>query len=555
MVILSPSRIKQEQRTMNRLSEVFRILAKHGVDDMLDRSGLGGLVNLERKHPDRKEGASLAHSLTDAFEELGPTFIKLGQLLSTRPDMIPREYVKEFRRLQDQAPAFDFEDVRLLFQTEFGTRIEDLFQEFEKEPVAAASLSQVHRAKLKDGTEVAVKVQRPRIRHQIQTDLHIIFKLVNLVKDHISQASVYEPTEIVRIFSDAIMGELNFMNEARNLKDFRRNFSEVDYVKIPKVHPDLTCTRILTMEFIHGKKLSQLEKSTQREKEIIAYRGAQAVLKQIFENELFHADPHPGNIFILPGNVICFLDLGRVGRINPQTKQQIIDLLDGFHRRDVDDIILSLIDMDALDPDAVNSKLKSNIETLVSRYHRAGKMDTRSMIGEFLNISVKNNIRIPPRMAMLLHTLMTIEGVTMQVNPSFNMTRQTRSYIGKMKASRYSPSAIFQRAKEFTFNTIRLLDTLPEDINWALKTLRKNNFRFSHRLEDLDELIDTIDVASNRISMSLIVSAIIIGSSFVIQTGLGPLLYGYPLLGLVGYSIASILGMGIVISIIRSGNM
>ncbi|MCK4800326.1 AarF/ABC1/UbiB kinase family protein, partial [Candidatus Parcubacteria bacterium] len=340
--------IKQNYKNLKRTKEILKVVTKYGLGYFLDFSKVEGGLNLKKKiFPEKVTKLEKIQRLTLpqrtrlACEELGPTFVKLGQILSVRPDLIPREFAEEFSKLQDEVSSFSFEEVEEQFKKEFGKSIKELFIEFDKRPVAAASLSQVHKAKLISGETVAVKIQRPNVEKIVETDISILFSLVEFIERRSISGHLFQPVEIIREFSQTVREELDFVNEGHNIGKFRINFRESETVHIPKVYWKLTTKRILTMEFINGIKISKVinSKDSKFDKKVISNRGADMILKQILVDGFFHGDPHPGNIFIMEDNIIAPIDFGMVGRIEESAMMNMADFLIAAISNDADKVV------------------------------------------------------------------------------------------------------------------------------------------------------------------------------------------------------------------------
>ncbi len=561
MRVFKPDESQTDLKTFQRAAQIVRVLMKYGLEDLFDHARTAVYLS-DRKggsEDEREEGngRSRPERVRQAFEELGPTFMKLGQILATRPDLLPAEYTSEFRKLEDEAPPFDFKSIREQIASELGQELEDIFEDFDRKPLAAASLSQVHRARLKTGEIVAVKVQRPGIREEIQADFKVLAKVGELFREELVQEMQYDPRKVIRQFSDAVMEELNFMNEGRNIERFRENFADSPDVLAPRVFWDYTCTSVLTMEYVEGAKISKvfLEDRKGYDRERIAEIGAEAVLKQVLEDGFFHADPHPGNLLIVGREKVCFLDFGRMGYVDEKTSLNILNLLEGIFDKDTDSVSAALTRMGVIDEPSQTESVEPDIQRVLARYHgmTLREITTRELVTDLLDLMNRHRLSLPENLTLLLHTLMTIEGVSMELHPDFSMFKQAEPYVRRMAWRRLSPGGILRRLRKPVIKTVRLLETLPDDVELALSKFRRSDFSVGLRLRGLEELVEEIDVASNRLSVSLIISALIVGSSLVVQSNLGPSVWGYPLLGILGYGVASILGIGVVISILRGG--
>ena len=490
-------------------------------------------------------------------EELGPTFVKLGQVLSTRPDLIPREFTKEFSKLQDDIPTFNYTEVKKQIIKEFNKPIDELFVEFDEQPVAAASLSQVHKAKLPTDEIVAVKIQRPNIRQTIKADIAILLDLAKFVEKRLINGHLYQPIEIVEEFSRTIKKELDFINEGHNIDKFRNNFRDNEAVHIPKVYWQFTTSKILTMEFIDGVKMSDVvnSKNSQFDKKIISTRGADMILKQIFTDGFFHGDPHPGNIFVMEDNIIALIDFGMVGKVEEHTMASMANLLIATIESDANKIIKTLEQMDIIDPEMDLKKLKIEIRDFIDKYYGASlkQLQVGIIIEEILEIMIHHQIKIPSDLSLLVKALVTIEGVGRDLDPDFDMVAHTKPFAKALLGKKYSITNLWDKGNESFREVFDFLQIFPKEFSWLIKSLRAGKFNINFHHKGLEKLVSEIDRASNRLSFSIIIAALIIGSSFIIQLDKGPFIFNYSAPGIVGYSLASFLGMVLVISILRSG--
>jgi len=341
--------VSRTYRHVNRYRQILTILFRYGFGDLIDQLNVGqyieiGMQMVSRKRRENVEKLTRAERVRMALEELGPTFVKMGQILSSRPDLIPVEFIKELSKLQDSVPAFPFPQVNAIVETELKTSIEDMYQEFSETPLAAASIGQVHLASLKSGEDVIVKVQRPNIRATIEVDLEIMLHLAVLIEKHVEEWGVHHPTRIVEEFSRSLEREIDYTVEASNAERFARQFIGNGVVYVPHIFREVSTARILTMEYIDGIKASDIEQLDRKglNRKIIASRGADLILEQIFKYGFFHADPHPGNIFILPDNVICYLDFGMMGRVDRYAREEFADIVYGYVSRDESKIASAL---------------------------------------------------------------------------------------------------------------------------------------------------------------------------------------------------------------------
>ena len=558
------SGITQKIHNIQRLRQILQVLVKYGFGYIVDR------LHIEQNIIGRRFVKLKSIKKLDVFnqpapvrarkvlEELGPTFIKLGQILSTRPDLIPLEFCKEFEKLQDKAPAIEYEKVKAQIENEIKQPIDKIFNNFSSQPVAAASLAEVHLAELKTGEKVVVKVQRPDIRRMITADLEILYGLAKLAEKHIKESRVYDPVGVVEEFKKTILKEIDFNVEANNIERFRRNFKDDNTVYVPEVFRDLSTAKILTIERIEGIKVSDIEKIEESglDRKQIAINGANAVLKQIFIHGFFHADPHPGNIFVLDNNRIAFVDYGMVGRLDEETKVQFASILTAVVEREVSGVIESLIAMGVVE-EADVKRLSLDLEELMDRYYGIPlkELEMGQFLMDAINVVSQNKIKIPPSLFLLSKALITIEGVGRKLDPEFNVAIHIKPFVGKLVREKYSPKRIAKELRRFAKELYVFASSFPKDLSLIFNKIKKGNLKVEFEHKGLENLISQMDKVSNRIAFSVIIAALIIGSSIIMQTNKGPLFLGFPVLGIFGFLIAGILGLWLVIAILRSGRL
>ncbi len=563
LLILIMLNLKQNYKNLKRAKEILFILSKHGLGYFFNLSEIEQYFKLGRnffvKKNKKKEikHLTLSQRVRMSCEDLGPTFVKLGQILSTRPDLISREFIEEFSKLQDEVPPFSFSEVKEVFQEEFGKSISDVFTQFDEHPVASASLSQVHRAKLPSGEYVAVKVQRPNIEECIKMDISILFDLARFIDKRLINSHIYQPIKIVEEFSKSIKRELNFISEGHNIDKFGVNFKDSETVHIPKVYWQLTTSKILTMEYINGVKISAIDNSHnfQYDKKLISTRGADMILKQIFVDGFFHGDPHPGNIFIMENNVIALVDFGMVGRIEEKTMANMADLLIAAIDNDADKIIKSLEEMEIIGSDININNLKIEIKDFIDKYYGVPlkQLEISVIIEEILEIMIRHQIKVPSDLILLVKSLVTIEGVGRDLDPDFNMVAHTKPFAKQLISKRYSLRNLWNKSSESFKEFLNFFEVFPKNFVYLIRDLRKGELNIGFQHKGLDKLIYEIDRSSNRLSFSIVIAALIIGSSMVLSQPIGPYIFGYPAVGIIGYLFASFLGLFLIISILRSG--
>lgn len=557
------TKLKRRYKNINRLREITTILIKYGFDYFVKQLGLTNLISKGEKilklKPSKIAQLSLPVRVRLALEELGPTFIKLGQILSTRPDLIPSDYIEELQKLQDEVPPFAYEQVEKAIKKELGADVSEIFKSFEQIPFAAASLGQVHQAILKDGEKVVVKVQRPDIEKIIETDLDILFHLARLTEKHIPDSRLYDPVGIVEEFAKVIRLELDYGTEGRNAERFKKNFEGEEIIYTPKIYWEFSSKRILTMELIEGIKINALEELDKAgyDRKKIAENGAKAFMKQILIDGFFHADPHPGNMLVMKGEIIGFMDFGMMGRLDEETREKGVDLFIALMERNPDKIINEMLDLGIAPPEIDTRSLKIDIKEMIDRYYNKPLREIRlgELINQLVEISIKYQIKMPAEFALLGKALLTIEGIGLELDPDFNLAEIAKPYAKDIILERKSPQRLFIKFLNDLNELYNLIILIPRQLNKTLKKMEKGTFKLEFQHRGLENLISALDKAANRIAFSLILAAIIVGSSLIMQTDKGPHFMGFPVIGVFGFLIAAILGLGLVIIIIRSGKM
>jgi ubiquinone biosynthesis protein len=546
-------------RHLSRYRQIVTVLVKYGFAEVLSRMHLLARLRLAHISPVRRyvEEMTAPQRLRAALEELGPTFIKFGQILSTRSFVLPAEYVEELAKLQDRATPLPFRELEPTLVNALGRSAEQCFADFDPDPIAAASIAQAHRARLHDGREVVVKIQRPGIKALIEQDIQILEDLARLAARHLPETRRLGPEALVAEFARALRRELDFFNEARNAEIFRRNFAGSDSVYIPEVLWDYTRSQVLTVEYVDGIKITDL--ASLREAGIdpdwVVEAGARFVLKQIFEDGFFHADPHPGNLFVTRQRKIVPIDFGIVGRLDEITMTILADLTVATYKKDVGTIVNLLIDLGAMDETSDLPSLRFDLAELIDRYYGVSlqHVDVRTLIREAMEITNRYEIRLPPNLGLLLKTLGTYEDVTRSLKPDFDFVAQMSPYIRRLIQHRLKPGRLAYEVSRTLRDAYHLAQTLPREIELLFRRLKRGTVRLQMEHRGLDDLVTELDRASNRISFALIIAALIVGSSLIMQLNRPPFLFGYPALGVVGYLFAGVLGVWLAIAILRSG--
>ncbi len=556
------SGIRRTFTHLKRYRHIMAVLMKYGFEEVAGilalrkRIGLGtkGMTSTKRETLTR---TTPAQRLRMAMEELGPTFIKLGQLLSTRPDLVPLEYIQELECLQDKVAPEKIDVIRQQIQQQLGSSPEELFAEFDPTPIAAASIAQVHRARTKDGRDVVLKIRRPNIAKTMQTELEIIEDLAGLIKKRRLLPETIDPVRMVREFSQAVAKESDLANERRNQTRFIRNFSNDPTVHVPELIEEFCAEGLLTMEYIKGIKPSQIEKLKQAgmDTKEIARRGANFVLKQVFEHGFFHTDPHPGNFLVIDGNVLAPLDFGQVGRLAQQDRMLLQFLVLAIVDVDATKIVQALERFEVVDDETGTAELTRDLEDLLSAYADLPLKDIP--FGEAVSrvFDIIRNYHIdPPRdFTLMLKSLMTVESFATKLDHDFQIIEALRPYAHKFTTEEFSPRRLYRQMRTTARSATDLAASFPEDAAAIISKFRRGRFKVHIHHEHLEEFGQTLDNSSNRISFSVIIAALLVASSLLVaQEGTVLGLLTLEAMGIIGYITAAVMGIGLVFSIIRS---
>jgi len=551
-------------RNLNRYRQILAVLFKYGFGDLIELLKIEqyievGLQLISKNRRNRIEKLSRAERVRMAFEELGPTYVKLGQVLSTRPDLVPVDFTNELSKLQDNVPPFAFSEAKETIETEFGSPLEELFDFFDELPFASASIGQVHKAGLKDGETVAVKVQRPGIKKIIEIDLEIMLHLAMLVERNIKEIALYRPIKIIEEFARTLEKEIDYTLEATSMERFARHFLNDPTTYIPKVFRDMTTEHVLTMELVDGIKVSEIDRleGAGLDRKTITVRGANFYLKQVFDFGFFHADPHPGNIFILPDNVICLLDFGMTGSVDRQTRENFVDLIDSVahrHETKTTQVILKLTSWDD-EPDI--RQLERDVTDFMGRhlYKPLKNIEVGKLLNHLLELISRHRLMIAPDIFLMMKAMTTIEGVALVLDPDFDMIAQTAPFIRRIKLSRFHPERIAEDLIKLVSETLQFVEKFPKDMLEITRLIRQQRLSLKMEHQGLDAMLATHDRISNRISFSIIIAALIIGSALIVISEIPPLFYGISLIGIVLFSTAAIMGIWLLIAILRKGRL
>lgn len=525
--------------------------------------GLADVIVRSRRllRPEAPDIARLtaAERMRLVLEELGPTFIKLGQILSTRPDVIPQSFVLEFEKLQDDVPSFPFEEVLAQISGELGGPVGQYYAEIDPVPLAAASIAQVHRARLITGEDVVIKVRRPGIVEVVESDISALMALAGLAERHISGSELYDPVGIVREFARTIRREMDFLREGHTIEKIRDNFIRTPWMYFPHVYWEQSSKAILTMEYIAGIKVSDREKLTELglDVKLIARRGADSFLEMVLHHGLFHGDPHPGNVLILPNSVICLLDYGIVGRLDEDLKTFLTDLLTAVVSRDMDEIVSLLLFAGDISESLDVVALKRDIYNFIDSSYEIPlkEIEIGNVLMEFVEVITLHHIRISPDLMLLIKSLVLVEGMGRSLDPAFDMVEHLRPFIAKALRQKISPLRISRDFNKILFSYMNLARNIPRDLKEIINRINRNKFKIDLEHRGLDKFTTEFDRSINRLSISMILASIIIGSSIMMQIDKGPKIMDFPVFAFIGYTAAGIVGLWLVYAVIRSGRM
>ncbi|MBW2311736.1 MAG: AarF/ABC1/UbiB kinase family protein [Deltaproteobacteria bacterium] len=556
--------IGRTYRHLNRYRQILAVLFKYGFGDLVDSLKIEqyleiSLQVISRKQRGRIKSLSHAQRIRMAMEELGPTFIKMGQILSTRPDLLPVQWIQELSRLQDDVPPFSFSSVKEIIEQELQKPLDQVFPHLERQPLAAASIGQVHRGQLIDGDEVVVKIQRPSIEKTVEVDLEIMLHLAILMERHLKGMEIHHPALIVEEFARTLEKELDYNVEAAHTERFAMQFTRDTTIYVPKIYREITTRRILTMEYINGIKASEIDRLEEAglNRHEIACRGFDLIMKQIFVHGFFHADPHPGNIFVLPNNIICYLDFGMMGRIDRQNRENFADLVMSIVRQDEKKATQALVRLTISDEEPDYHLLQRDVADFIERhfYRPLKDIDLGKLLLQLLEMVAKHRLHIPPDLFLMLKALSTAEGLGQMLDPDFDATKQAAPFIRHIQMARLHPRRIAMDLADSGADLLHLFKEIPGELREILRQARQGRIKIEFEHRGLEPMLVTHYRISNRISFAIVLASLVIGSSLIVLSDIPPKWHGIPVIGLAGFLVAGIMGFWLLISILRRGKM
>jgi ubiquinone biosynthesis protein len=551
-------RTSGKHSSLVRSRQIANILVRHGLGYLVGVFGLERFVPFQRgllKHPRRAEPYTQPEHVRMALEELGATFIKLGQILSTRTDLLPPEYLAEFAKLQDAAPTIPLERVQETLLAELGKPIEEVFVTFDPLPLAAASIGQAHAATLPDGTEVVVKVRRPGVVEQVEEDLEILQNIATTASHRWEFASQYDLVGLIQEFAETLRAELDYLREGRNAERFAANFAGDATVHIPQVFWETTTSRVLTLERIRGIKINDLTAldTSGIDRTVVAEQAARIILKMVFEDRFFHADPHPGNFFIEPGGRIGLIDFGMVGMVDEHTQEHLVRVLLALTSQDADRLADAFLDLGVTRQQVDRSLLGHDLEQLVSRYYGQplGEIALGPLLEEMLTIIRRHRLRLPPNLALLIKTIVMNEGLGMQLDPTFRLTNVLVPYAQRLMLRQYSPLYWTKQLGRAGWDVVWLGTELPQQLRRILGELERGTLTMNMRPMDVESVLRRFERIGNRIIIGAVLAAFIIGLA-MLMASYHPSGWNQWIFFVIGFVSAGVLGVYLAWSILHS---
>jgi ubiquinone biosynthesis protein len=542
---------RPKQRNLGRLSEIAQVAVRHGFGYALDGRKAGDPTI---------EGTARGRHLREMLDELGPTFVKFGQLLSTRPDVVPPDIISELRGLQDDVRPFPFADIERVIREDLDQPIARLFTEFDERPLAAASIGQVHRATLPNGRKVVVKVQRPNAPKQIEADLALMYQAARLAKERIRALDFIDANQIVDEFARSIRQELDYRLEARNADGFHKNFAAHPHVAVPRVYWSYTRSRVLTLEYLEGVQLADIdvERCTMDQRRHLAYLIAETWMTMIFRQGFFHGDPHPANILVLSPERIGLVDFGLTGKLTDDDMSRLTRLFIDAAAENIEVLPKRLADLGVRYPKEREEEFVGELRELYYRYYGASlaEIDPIQVIREGFALIYTMNLRLPTRFVMLDKAMATLGSVGIELYPDFNVFEVAKPYARDLMISRFTPRRIASRARREGWKLTQMAADLPYQVHETLEQVRDGQIEVGFVHKGLDEFMSKLDVLFNRLVIALVVTGGLIGSSLIgIFAKTGPHILGLHVVSVLGFGLSAVLGVWLLLSVIRSGRL
>jgi ubiquinone biosynthesis protein len=551
-------KISQAIKNTKRLTQILSILSKNGFDDILKKLEEQGDFQIPVFNKKENHSLNKNQRLRYTIEELGSTYIKLAQILSTRPDLISLDLAKEFEKLQDNVTPIDIKDISPIFKKEFGKELNEIFIE-PLELLATASIGQVYKGKLLNGEKVVVKVLKPNITEIIKDDLEILKQLAFLFDDYFQEYGVSSIYNIIKEFENSITSELNFKLETANIIRFTEIFKSDKRIKVPKVYKEYSSSKIITMEFIQGIKVSKIEqlKKENINTKDVAKNGFALLCEQIFEHRFFHADPHPGNIFVTEDHKISFIDFGMMGTITKEEQKVLIDLISNISAKESEKVSLSILEMTNHPTDINRNDFVRDMSVIINGYMYSDLKDIniKELFHDVTIVIAKHKISFQNSYYLFFKSLSTIEGVGRMLDPEFNAVENIKPIVLKFYKNQFSIKNLLAKIKELPQEMIEFLDYTPKDLKTIFKLMKEGKFKVELEHVGLQKMEESIEKSFNRLTVSIIIASTLIGSSLLLLAKTPPLIYDIPLFGIAGFSTAVVMGLILAYSIYKGGKL
>ncbi len=528
-----------QRRTLSRFDEIIKVFRKYDFDKFLGQT-TRNKISPFRSDADNKEllKEDFPERLRLMLQELGTTFIKFGQLLASRPDLVGERISEELSQLHDDNPPVSYEEIKEMIETQLGGNIEDLFEEFSENPLATASIAQVHEAKLPTGERVAVKVQKTNVEEIVETDLSIMKFIANESDRFNTSLKHLNLPAVLHEFDKSIHKEMDFDNELMNIRHLNDNFKYNDKIIVPTIYPDYSTEKVLTMEYVDGVKLSEViaGDDPKYNKILIADRIVRSYFQQLFIDGFFHADPHPGNIFVADDNAICYIDFGMMGVLDEDFRQDLAELMIYFSDRNIDGLINQLIRMDILNEKTDINILKSDLNDLFAKYYGVELSRFNGIIEDLLFLMQKFEVRLPNEFVLMARGLSMVENTGLRLDPDIDVVALLKPFARKLMVQRYNPLKMASNAKNSFFAFEHVLRALPSLISKTIYKVEEGEVTVNIEVKHISEI-------ANQLSLAIIIAALLVGSSLVMLIDVGPRFYEMPVLGFIGFTISLALGV------------
>jgi len=554
-------------RNLGRLGHVGSVLTKHGFGWLVVNLRLERLVPFRKRLLSGREAfeeppdASTAARVARVLEELGPVYVKLGQVLGSRTDLLPPAFIEEFRKLQDRVRPFPTAEARAEIEQELGGPVEEFFDDFADKPFAAGSIAQAYAARTKDGEQVVVKVRRPGLRSVLDADIDILTRLADLAERYVPEYRVFRPVLLVEEFAQTVRREIDFVSEASNTQRFRQAFERDENIRVPRVNWDLTAGGVLTLQRLEGAAVYDAEALDRLgvDRKALAENLTECFMRQYFELGLFHSDPHPGNMVAQAPAVLGILDFGQIGRLSDSMRSNLGTVLVAALNRDFDVVVDIFDDLRALPDDPDVDRLKADLAALTDKYSGVpiGRLNLKDLFDEITSVARRHRVVLPRDFVLLGKSLVSMGGVALDLDPEIRMVEVVRPKINRLLLEKASPRRLMHHGLTSAYHLASLVEQGPRSLRQLARKVLRGRLQILFRHENLDRLITELDRSSNRIAFAMIVASIILGSAIILQTHVGPNVPGteIPMLGLMGFLLAGLLGAWLAIAILRSGRL